>query len=151
MSAWGRVFAAGYDHIMSGPEKATLRTHREALIPQANGQVLEIGGGTGANLPFYKSTATITLTEPEKPMMRRLARRLRERSQDRCSYALRPRICRSTTTASMWPSPPSCSARSTTNRGRYANSGECSSPAAAYSSSSMCAPMTIVLPDGRTG
>ena len=79
MSAWGRIFAAGYDHIMSGPEKATLRTHREALIPQANGQVLEIGGGTGANLPFYKSTATITLTEPDKPMMRRLERRLRER------------------------------------------------------------------------
>ena len=80
MSAWGRIFAAGYDHIMSGPEKATLRTHREALIPQANGQVLEIGGGTGANLPFYESTATITLTEPDKPMMRRLERRLRERS-----------------------------------------------------------------------
>lgn len=80
MSAWGRIFAAGYDHIMSGPEKATLRTHREALIPQANGQVLEIGGGTGANLPFYKSTATITLTEPDKPMIRRLERRLRERS-----------------------------------------------------------------------
>ena len=49
------------------------------------------------------------------------------------------------------PSPPSCSARSTTNRERYANSGECSSPAAAYSSSSTYAPMTIVLPDGRTG
>jgi ubiquinone/menaquinone biosynthesis C-methylase UbiE len=80
MSAWGRIFAAGYDHIMSRPENATLRTHREALIPQADGQVLEIGGGTGANLPFYKGTATITLTEPDKPMMRRLERRLRERS-----------------------------------------------------------------------
>jgi ubiquinone/menaquinone biosynthesis C-methylase UbiE len=80
MSVWGRIFAAGYDHIMSGPEKATLRTHREALIPQANGQVLEIGGGTGANLPFYKRTAAITLTEPDTPMMRRLERRVRERS-----------------------------------------------------------------------
>jgi hypothetical protein len=25
MSVWGRIFAAGYDHLMSGPEKATLR------------------------------------------------------------------------------------------------------------------------------
>ena len=80
MSVWGRIFAAGYDHIMSGPEKATLRTHREALIPQATGRVLEIGAGTGANLPFYEGIDTLTLTEPDKPMMHRLKRRLRERA-----------------------------------------------------------------------
>jgi ubiquinone/menaquinone biosynthesis C-methylase UbiE len=80
MSIWGRIFAAGYDHIMSGPEKATLRAHREALIPQASGRVLEIGGGTGANLPFYDGVETLTLTEPERPMVRRLERRLEERS-----------------------------------------------------------------------
>lgn len=81
MSLWGRIFAAGYDHIMAGPEKATLRKHREALIPQAHGRVLEIGGGTGANLPFYEGIETLTLTEPDKPMVRRLERRLREHSQ----------------------------------------------------------------------
>jgi ubiquinone/menaquinone biosynthesis C-methylase UbiE len=80
MSVWGRIFAAGYDHIMSGPELATLRTHREALIPRARGRVLEIGGGTGANLPFYAGVDTLTLTEPERPMVRRLERRLPERS-----------------------------------------------------------------------
>jgi ubiquinone/menaquinone biosynthesis C-methylase UbiE len=79
MSVWGRIFAAGYDHIMSGPEKATLRIHREALIPQATGRVLEIGGGTGANLPFYEGAETLTVTEPDRPMMHRLERRLRER------------------------------------------------------------------------
>jgi ubiquinone/menaquinone biosynthesis C-methylase UbiE len=80
MSLWGRIFAAGYDRIMAGTEKATLRAHREALIPQATGRVLEIGGGTGANLPFYEGVETLTLTEPERPMMRRLERRLRERA-----------------------------------------------------------------------
>jgi ubiquinone/menaquinone biosynthesis C-methylase UbiE len=80
MSVWGRMFAAGYDHIMSGPEKATLRMHRKALIPQAQGRVLEIGGGTGANLPYYDRVETLTLTEPERPMLHRLERRLREQS-----------------------------------------------------------------------
>jgi ubiquinone/menaquinone biosynthesis C-methylase UbiE len=81
MSLWGRIFAAGYDRFMSGTEKATLRAHREALIPQASGRVLEIGGGTGANLPFYaEGVETLTLTEPETPMVRRLERNLRERS-----------------------------------------------------------------------
>src|SRR6266849_3199276 len=82
MSVWGHIFAAGYDHIMSGPEKATLMRHREALIPQARGRVLEIGGGTGANLPFYEGIETLTMTEPEKPMVQRLERRLRERSPE---------------------------------------------------------------------
>jgi ubiquinone/menaquinone biosynthesis C-methylase UbiE len=80
MTVWGRIFAAGYDHIMSGPERATLRTHRAALIAQATGRVLEIGGGTGANLPFYAGVETLTLTEPDKPMVHRLERRLRESS-----------------------------------------------------------------------
>jgi ubiquinone/menaquinone biosynthesis C-methylase UbiE len=80
MSIWGRIFAAGYDRIMAGTEKATLRRHREALIGQAHGRVLEIGGGTGANLSFYDGVETLTVTEPEWPMLRRLERRLRERS-----------------------------------------------------------------------
>ena len=83
MSLWGRIFAAGYDHFMSGTEKATLRGHRQALIPQARGRVLEIGGGTGANLPFYgEEVETLTLTEPEAPMVRRLDRNLHERSPE---------------------------------------------------------------------
>src|SRR5947209_6834852 len=79
MSLWGKIFAAGYDKFMAGTEKATLRGHREALIAQANGRVLEIGGGTGANLAFYgDGVESLTVTEPEQPMMHRLERRLRE-------------------------------------------------------------------------
>ena len=39
-----------------------------------------MGGGTGANLPFYDGVETLTLTEPDKPMVHRLERRLQERS-----------------------------------------------------------------------
>jgi ubiquinone/menaquinone biosynthesis C-methylase UbiE len=81
MSLWGSIFAAGYDRVMAGPEKATLRGHREALVSQAVGRVVEIGGGTGANLPFYgESVESLTLVEPEAPMARRLERHLRERA-----------------------------------------------------------------------
>jgi ubiquinone/menaquinone biosynthesis C-methylase UbiE len=77
MSLWGRVFAAGYDKFMSGPEKAGLRQHRAALLPRARGRVLEIGGGTGANLPFYgPGVEELVITEPEEPMARRLEAKL---------------------------------------------------------------------------
>src|SRR5438067_1477968 len=53
VSLYGRLFAAGYDTLTAGPEKAGLRRHREALLGRASGRVIEIGGGTGANLPLY--------------------------------------------------------------------------------------------------
>lgn len=77
MSLWGRVFAVGYDRMMAAPEKAVLRAHRERLLKQVTGSVLELGGGTGANLPFYGPKVTkLVVIEPEEPMARRLEQRL---------------------------------------------------------------------------
>jgi ubiquinone/menaquinone biosynthesis C-methylase UbiE len=79
MSASGRIFAACYDRMMSRSEKAGLRASREELLADAHGRVLEIGGGTGANLPFYGSEVEeLTITEPEEPMARKLERQLRQ-------------------------------------------------------------------------
>jgi ubiquinone/menaquinone biosynthesis C-methylase UbiE len=79
MSLSGRFFAFGYDKMMAGPEARTLRRHRQTLLAGAGGHVLEIGGGTGANLPFYgEGVESLAVTEPEEPMARRLERRLRE-------------------------------------------------------------------------
>jgi ubiquinone/menaquinone biosynthesis C-methylase UbiE len=73
MSIWGHVFAAMYDRFTAKTEKECFAAHRQALLAAANGDVLEIGGGTGANLPFYNGgVSTLTITEPEKPMVRRL-------------------------------------------------------------------------------
>ncbi len=77
MSIYGRVFAAGYDKFMAGTEKAGLRARREALLANVAGRVLEIGGGTGANLPLYSSAVeNLVVTEPEEPMARRLEQKL---------------------------------------------------------------------------
>ena len=77
MSLWGRLFAAGYDMLMAGTEKAGLGDHRKKLLQTVRGRVLEIGGGTGANLPFYGADIDeLVITEPEEPMARRLERKL---------------------------------------------------------------------------
>src|SRR5262245_55051193 len=79
MSLGGWVFACVYDRMTAGVEEAGLRAHRERLLATASGRVLEIGAGTGANLPFYREDVeTLTVVEPEAPMARRLARRIRE-------------------------------------------------------------------------
>jgi ubiquinone/menaquinone biosynthesis C-methylase UbiE len=79
MSFGGWLFAALYDRMLAGVEKAGLRDRRARLLEAAHGRVLEIGAGTGANLPLYgPSVAELTLTEPEAPMARRLAKHLRD-------------------------------------------------------------------------
>jgi ubiquinone/menaquinone biosynthesis C-methylase UbiE len=83
MSIWGRVFAAMYDRLMSRTEAAGLRDRREALVAGAEGDVLEIGGGTGANLAYYgDAVRSLTVTEPESPMAKRLQRRIGELRPD---------------------------------------------------------------------
>ena len=83
MSVWGRVFAATYDRFMAKSEKDCFGAHRQALLTAARGDVLEIGGGTGANLPFYNgAVSTLTITEPEKPMARRLQKHIQEAKPD---------------------------------------------------------------------
>jgi SAM-dependent methyltransferase len=78
MGIRGRIFAASYDRQMKRAEMAGLAAIRQSLVSQASGRVLEIGGGTGANLAYYGPAVTsLTVTEPESPMLKRLERRAR--------------------------------------------------------------------------
>ena len=79
MGVRSRIFAATYDRFSAGSEKAGLSDMRRRVVGGATGRVLEVGGGTGANLPHYGSgVESLTITEPEPPMLTRLRRRLTE-------------------------------------------------------------------------
>ena len=79
MSLRKSLFAMTYDRMSRKSEEAGVGALRQSLLADAAGRVLEIGGGTGRNLPFYQRTLdSLVLTEPEPSMLRRLQRTARE-------------------------------------------------------------------------
>jgi ubiquinone/menaquinone biosynthesis C-methylase UbiE len=83
MSLRWTITAPAYDRLARGSEEAGVRTMRQNLIADATGRVLEIGAGTGANLPHYNGNIeSLVVTEPEPPMIRRLQRAAREHTPD---------------------------------------------------------------------
>lgn len=76
---WDAVFAAIYDRVMRRGETGMLGRRRGELVAKARGRTLEIGAGTGANIPHYPDHVDeLILTEPFEPMRRRLERKLGE-------------------------------------------------------------------------
>ena len=76
-------YAATYD-LFNGPaERAGLREQRHDLLTQATGATIEIGAGTGLNLPHYPPAVTrLALIEPDPHMSRRLRRRAARPGRD---------------------------------------------------------------------
>ena len=72
---FGRLQAALYDPLMAQAERHWLGALREELVGHAEGETLEIGAGTGLNLPRYRTPRRVVVTEPEPSMLRHLERR----------------------------------------------------------------------------
>ena len=69
-----RIFAAAYDRITAPLEHAIQGGERRArLLGALDGQILDVGAGTGANLPHYRQASHVTAAEPDPAMRRRLA------------------------------------------------------------------------------
>jgi ubiquinone/menaquinone biosynthesis C-methylase UbiE len=69
---------AARDRLVPDPGRAD---RDRQLLAGAAGQVLEIGAGTGSNLRFYgPAVESLTLTEPETPMLRRLEHKAGEQA-----------------------------------------------------------------------
>ena len=75
MSLWARVAAASYDRMTESSERAGLAAERTALLADVQGRVLEVGAGTGRNVPHYPHGAEVTYTEPDRHMANRLRAR----------------------------------------------------------------------------
>lgn len=66
-----------YDRQIARAERSGLRVMRQRLLSGAHGDVLEIGAGTGLNLAWYgPDVRSLTVTEPEPAMVRRLERKV---------------------------------------------------------------------------
>ena len=72
MSKNYRLFAAVYDPIMRRAERTVYRDYRRRAAGGARGRVLEIGAGSGANLPYYPPDAALTAVDANMHMLRRL-------------------------------------------------------------------------------
>lgn len=77
-----RLYAALYDRLNADHEAAIMRPRRQRLLATARGAVLELGAGTGANLHLYPAGLQLTLTEPDRHMLRRLRHRVRTSGSD---------------------------------------------------------------------
>jgi len=67
------LLAPLYDFLMKDAESAGLGQWRQALLDEAQGRVLEIGGGTGVNLSHYPDgLKEVIITEPDPGMKRQL-------------------------------------------------------------------------------
>ena len=75
--AWARAFALLYDPFLWVSERAGLRAHRRELLSRARGCTVEIGSGTGLNLPYYGDDLDeLVLIEPDAAMRLHLEKRL---------------------------------------------------------------------------
>jgi len=66
-----------YDRFMAKTEEVCLKEWRHGLLKQVNGEVLEIGAGTGANIELYSDNVTkLVLAEPDKHMRKLLEKKV---------------------------------------------------------------------------
>lgn len=78
------LMAKSYDYAMRSTEKRCLQKWRKELLAQADGALLEIGAGTGINLPYYPDRVSqIVLSEPDAQMRKRLQHKMSQLREDR--------------------------------------------------------------------
>jgi len=69
-----RTQAPAYDRVTDALERAVLARHRTRLRSEAEGVVLDVGAGTGANLRHFRDTTRVITAELD-PRMRPAGRR----------------------------------------------------------------------------
>ena len=72
-----RVSAAVYDRLTNGLERQLFGPYRRKLLAACRGRVLDVGAGTGANLPNYprQGISELVLLDPSPGMLARAGRK----------------------------------------------------------------------------
>lgn len=76
-ATWGRAFTEIYDRGLKATEEAGLREIRRRALADATGRTVDLGAGTGANLPLFPAAVSeLTLVEPDPHMLKKLRTRI---------------------------------------------------------------------------
>ena len=79
MGLWDRLWAAGYDFLGTHFGKIE-EPHRRRLVENLEGEVLEVGSGTGFNFPYYRKASRVVALEPGAEMRNRSYERAKKAS-----------------------------------------------------------------------
>ncbi|WP_252315611.1 class I SAM-dependent methyltransferase [Sinobaca sp. H24] len=64
-----------YDTLMAPLEQVKLKQIRRDMLAGVKGNVLDIGSGTGASMPYYRQAESVTFLEPDEGKLKRISRR----------------------------------------------------------------------------
>ena len=67
-----------YDLLASRAERGGIGERRTRLLGELEGDIVEIGSGTGASLPHYSRARRVVAVEPDESMAKRLPARIEE-------------------------------------------------------------------------
>jgi ubiquinone/menaquinone biosynthesis C-methylase UbiE len=67
-----------YDLLAGRAERAGIGEKRRRLLAELEGDVVELGSGTGASLPYYERARRVVAVEPDASMAKRLPTRMDE-------------------------------------------------------------------------
>jgi ubiquinone/menaquinone biosynthesis C-methylase UbiE len=70
------MIAFVYDTFLALGERRGMGSHRRELLSGVRGRVLELGAGTGLNLPYYPADVELVVAEPDPGMRAKLERRV---------------------------------------------------------------------------
>ncbi|MGW9434787.1 class I SAM-dependent methyltransferase [Streptomyces sp. NPDC055607] len=74
-SSSGKFFARYYDAMTARAEEKWGRPLRTLMFGELTGRILEVGAGSGANVPYFAKADSLVAVEPAGEMRRRLTER----------------------------------------------------------------------------
>jgi ubiquinone/menaquinone biosynthesis C-methylase UbiE len=76
-ATWGRAFTELYDRGLKATEEAGLREIRRETLSAATGRTVDLGAGTGANIPLFPpAVSELVLVEPDPHMLKKMRPRI---------------------------------------------------------------------------